>query len=80
MSNLKKKLLLKQDASLKMIVFLILTTCTLKLVVERLREVRDSSVCNRMVTVLNNFFPQPCVSPMTLGYGLETGHSERSKI
>lgn len=54
--QLEKKIVqLKQDASVKIIVFLILTTYILKVVVKRLREVRDSSVSNRMVTVLNNF-------------------------
>lgn len=38
----------------KMIVFLILTPCFLKLVVKRLREVRESSVCNKVVTAFNN--------------------------
>jgi len=43
--QLEKKIVqLKQDASVKITVFLILTTCILKVVVKRLREVRDSSV------------------------------------
>lgn len=40
----------------KMIVFFIFIFCFLKLVVKRLREVRELLVCNKVVIVFNNFF------------------------
>lgn len=64
----------------KMIVFLILTPCFLKLVVKRLREVRESSVCNKVVTAFNNL-PSVirAVSPTTSGYALETGSYKKNE-